>query len=198
LDLRPTNTSFVVSATSNCTRYTPRMPSTSAYIRIPSGKRLTPAPAFFLVMDIENRMETPKMVLPKRKRPLPPVPSGPPAIPREVRARLAAPESPKGTSLGNGNEVGAYNCPKFCPLCGCCIPLRHLLPGHSLFVLRPSPSLSPPSLSLPLPLFLDCYCLPPPLRVAIAACAVGLALIFASSSLFLLSLLSPSLPPPPN
>ena len=36
-----------VSATSNCARYTPRTPSNSAHIRIPGGKRLTPAPAFF-------------------------------------------------------------------------------------------------------------------------------------------------------
>ena len=62
------------------------------------------------MVDVDDRTDTPKMVLPKRKRPPPSGSTGPPAIPRAVRARLAALESLKGMSLGNAAE--AYNVPK--------------------------------------------------------------------------------------
>jgi hypothetical protein len=113
------NACSVVPATSNCTRYTPRTPPTSAYFRIPSTVgnvwRLTPVPAFFLVMDVDGRTGILKngTVFPKRKQSPPSGPTGPPTIPRKARARLAAPESPKGTSTSLGNEVGAYNYPTF-------------------------------------------------------------------------------------
>jgi hypothetical protein len=65
----------------------------------PQQETFGPCACIFLVMNIENRPETPKMVSPKRQRHLSPVPSGPPAIPREVRAGLAASGSFKGASL---------------------------------------------------------------------------------------------------
>ena len=61
-------------------------------------------------MDVDDRTDTPKMVLPKRKRSPPSGPTGPPAIPRAARARLAALESLKGMSLGNAAE--AHDVPK--------------------------------------------------------------------------------------
>jgi hypothetical protein len=54
--------------------------------------------------------------------------------------QLAAPESFKFKGASLGNEVGAHNFPKLCPLRGCCrkpIPLRHPL--------RPPPSSPRPS-----------------------------------------------------
>ena len=59
------------------------------------------------MMDVKNRTETPKMVLSKLKRPPPPVPSGPPATPPRVRARMAGLEHTRGSSLQK--SAGAHN-----------------------------------------------------------------------------------------